>query len=387
MADSQPLENISLELVCREQGQPFRWLSKGDYTKERTLHSLLGTTPVPFRSAEMYCGRASDVVIFGKSYITDKAGRAVFLNQSHRNYYPQEFVQYYSREILNETAARPVIEQECCFLGGLSAEVRFFGHFIFEYLYRLVAFEMCGVLDRLPVVVYDGVPDSWLTFIELFGIPKDRILRIPQYPAPRFSSVWVASCANFLAVDGRQYAFWDAGIHNLRQRLIVSAAKNKPEGPKRVYLGRKDAVHRKLVNETEVWQFLASRGFQYPDFVGKSAAEQIHAVASADVIVAVTGSGGSMTQFAPYDCSIIDILPPHIVGGLGSIGFAAVIGQTYTRAPTNVAQSDQAVGINSDVEVELETLKLYVDLAIHQQQRRRAALQGGPDWGRLSKMF
>lgn len=378
MAASQPLENVSLELICREQSQPYRWLSKGDYTRGRMLQSLVGTTPVPFRSAEMYCGRVSDVVIFGKSYVTDRVGRAVFLNQSHRNYHHQEFAQYYGQEILNETAARPVIEQECCFLGGLSAELSFFGHFIFEFLYRLVAFEMCGALDRLPVAVFDTVPDSWLSFIELFGIPKERIFRVPQYPAPRFKNVWVASCPNFLAIDARQYAFWDDGIHNLRQRLIVNAAKSGPEGPKRVFLGRKGAVHRKLLNEAGVWQFLASRGFEYPDFVGKPAAEQIRAVASADVIVAVTGSGSSMTQFAPYDCSIIDILPSHIVGGLGSMGFAAVIGQTYTRAPTKVAASDQAVGINSDIEVELETMKQCVDLAMQQQQQRRAALMGGP---------
>ena len=363
MTDQQRLYNITLEQLCAEQSQPYAWLSRGDYTKVRILQSLPGPTTVNFRSAEMYCGRAIKVTIFGKSYVSDQVGRAVFTNQSHRNYHQQEFREFYNKEITDETSPRPVIAQECCFLGGFSGNLKYFGHFIFEFLYRLAAFEMCGVLNKFPVAVFDGLPDTWVSFIELFGLPKDRILKIPQYPAPYFENVWVASCPNFLGADEKGYAFWDDGIANTRQRLMGNALEGHPAGPRRVFLGRKDASHRRLINEEAVWQYLEAQGFEYPDFAGKSAAEQIRLVASADIIVSVGGSGSAMTHFAPGHCSIIEILPPHLVGGLGSYGFAAVIGQSFTRIPAKVIGEGQ-LGLSNDMEVEVEHVRLCVKRAL-----------------------
>jgi capsular polysaccharide biosynthesis protein len=219
-------------------------------------------------------------------------------------------------------------------------------------------------LGRLPVVVFDDVPEAWLSFIELYGVPRARITRIPQYPSPRFESVWVTSCPNFTVADRLRYAFWDDGIHNLRAQLILRAGENGSFGQKRVFLGRRDASYRKLANEAEAWQVLEPLGFVYPDFMGKSAAEQIRAVASADIIVSVTGSGGSMTQFAPKTCAILDIVGSNIVGGLGSKGFAAVIGQTYTRVPSRAVARQSEPAIDSDIEVDIDALGRYVNLTI-----------------------
>ncbi|MSO72605.1 MAG: glycosyltransferase family 61 protein [Rhodospirillaceae bacterium] len=368
MTDEQPLYNVGLEQLCREQGQPFTWLSKGDYTKDRLLQSLKGPVTLPFRSAEVYCGRVRDVVVFGKSYVSDRPGRAVFLNQSNRNYHPQEFLDYYNREIRYAAPPHPLVTQECCFLGGFSGELKFFGHFIFEFLYRLVAFERCGALKGLPVVVFEGVPDTWLSFLELFGVPKNRILKIPQYPAPKFDRVWVASCPNFTATDGLNYALWDDGIHTLRRELREKALGTEHLGPRRVFLGRKDARHRKLINEDEVWRFLASKGFEYPDLADKSAAEQIRSVGSAEIIVSVGGSGSAMTHFAPDDCAIIEILPSHLVGGLGSFGFAAVIGQSFTRIPAEVTDHGAKLGLSNDSEVDIGRLRETVELTLQKQR-------------------
>jgi hypothetical protein len=364
MTDPQAPHSVTLEQVCQEQAQPFVWLSRGDYTMSRTLNSLVGPRVVPsFQSAEMYCGRVQNAVIFGKCYISDKIGRAVFLNQSHRNYLRQEFIDFYEKEIAVETSARPRMAPECCYLGGFSAENKYFGHFIFEFLYRLVAFEMCGVLNKFPLAVLEGIPDGWLSFIELFGVPRDRILKVPQYPAPSFDSVWVASCPNFLARDGKHYAFWDEGIHRLRQNLLGKALDAGNPGPELVFLGRKDAAHRRLSNETEVWEYLESKGFSYPEFVGKSAAEQIRLIGSSKIVVSVGGSQSTMTHFAPKGCIIIEILPPHLVGGLGSYGFASVIGQSFTRIPAKVIGEGE-LGLANDMVVELQNVQECVELAL-----------------------
>ncbi len=362
MASLKSLKQTSLEAYCEEQGEKFYWISNEQKVLDRTLKSLVGEVRFPSQITSMYCGRVRDSVIFGKSYVIGESGRAVFLNQSHRNYSRDEFSRYYFNDIVIERLARPLIEDECCFLGGFSGQDRYFGHFIFEFLYRLVAFEMCGVLGKYPLVVFDEIPASWMSFIELYGVPRSMIIQVPQQPCPKFKAVWIASCPNFLNSDSR-YSFWDDGIHFLRKRLREKASKQFPSGPGRVFLGRKGARHRRLVNENLVWDFLSSHGFVYPDLTGEPAAEQIAAVASAEIIVSVTGSNSSMTQFAPNNVSIIDIVPPKLGGGLGSLGFAAVIGQTYTRVEANSVSSSAPSGINDDIEVDLAILSKALELA------------------------
>jgi len=360
----QGLHNISLEDLCRHQGQPYSQLSPGDSNLVRELRSLTGTVSLPYRSSAMYCGRVQNVVVFGKSYVTDQAWRGVFFRQSHRDYFPDEFVQFYKTDIVEEVRTRPVIEPECCFIGGRAP----FGHFIFEYLSRISAFSKMGLFDRLPIVVYDDVPDAWLDFLKLYGVPATNIMRIPRHPAPYFKSVWLTACPHALA-QKKEYTFWDDGIADLRTKLRANAARLLPDkkGPERLYLGRKAAAHRRVVNEDQVWECLASRGFVQLDLSGVSAAEQVQAIASAELIVSVVGSGSPMTMCAPDTSSIIEIRPKSIVGALGSLGHAAVIGQTFTSLIAEVDTGDtENQGIDQNLIVNVDKLQTAVDMAIKQ---------------------
>jgi capsular polysaccharide biosynthesis protein len=363
---SQKLVNVSLRELCRQQDQPYIQLAEGDAKKERPLHAINQTSTMPFQSTAMYCGRVKEVIIFGKSYVTDQPGRAVFIGQSHRDYETNEFIQYYTSEIASEVRPRLTIEPECCFLGGAAP----FGHYLFEYLSRLSAFEKVGVLNHLPVVVYDDFPEGWLGFIELCGVPRERIIRIPRHPSPHFKAVWVAGCPHALGAD-KHYTFWDDGVHSLRKRIgeSVTRAQAENKGAPRIYLGRRGVVHRQLLNEDAVWNVLAQRGFAWPELSGMSAAEQVCAIASAEIIVSVVGSGSPMTMFAPDTCSIIEIRPKSIVGALGSMGFASVLGQTFTTLIAEVDPTDQKnAGIDKNLIMDLELLTAYVDTAIRQQE-------------------
>ncbi len=360
------LTNVSLEDICREQGQPYYQLAAPKNIR-RQVKSLKGVTEEPYITAPMYCGRVNNVVVFGKSYVCDTPGRAVFYHQSHRNYAPEDFVQYYTSEIANG-GPHPSVKDECCFLGGFSGDTKFFGHFIFEYLYRLAAFDKCGLLAALPLAVYDTIPDGWLSFIELYGVPKERFIKVPQLPAPGFVKAWIASCPNSLSPN-LGYTYWDEGILNVRQRLIENAGATVPTGPKRIYLGRRTAKHRKLVNEDAVWQYLSGLGFEYPEFENLSAAEQIRLVSGAEIVVIVPGSGSCITNFAPADCIILEFLPPHLVGGLGPRGFSTVIGQTYERVASRIAEGTGAAGLTNDLEVELPAVIAAVERAIELKTR------------------
>lgn len=327
----------TLASYCKARKLPVVCLDPGDGNR------------LPIRRADMYCGVVEGVIIFGKSYFRQYMDNSakVFLRQSHRDNKPADFSSYYTREIVKREADNWVAE-ECCFLGGLSGEDRYFGHFIFEFLYRVHAFAMAGV-GHLPVAVYDTVPDSWLSFLRLYGV-KDFI-RIPQSPARAFRRAWITTAPCHLMADGQHYAFWDAGIRAVRQRLLDQTGPGASH--KRVFIGRKDASHRKLVNEAGVWEILKGEGFVYADVAGLGAADQIRLVRDAEVIITVGGSGSVLTHFAPATCQIIELLAPHLVGVLGSLGVAAVLGQGFSRIPTPVVGE----GLHADTVVDLRAIR------------------------------
>ena len=362
MADQKPLQlgQNSLKDVCAEQGEPFVPVSPGDNDLVRTLNSPRGPVQLPYRATAMFCGRVRDAVIFGRSYVTHKAGTAVFLGQSPRDYDVQEFANYYVGEIMLDQRPRPQITEECCYLGGLSGEVKFFGHFIHEFLYRLPAFERAGVLHKFPLVVHEEIEDEWLSFIELYGVPRERIIRVPRLPAAHYKSVWVTPCPN--VKTKATYALWDEGIHDVRRKLL---SQTEGAGADKIFIGRGNAKHRRLVNEGELWNFLKGRGFVSLDFMGMSAKEQIKLVKSAKVIVAVAGSAMVMTHFAPENCAIIELCPAHLLGGLGSLGFAGVIGQSYCRVITEVL--GEKAGLLNDMKVDMNVVRATVEDELRRQ--------------------
>ncbi len=355
------LSNITLQKLCEEQGEPYRHITSGGFDGPRKIRTIDAPMLVNFHRADMYCGRVRDVVVFGKSYVTDQPGRGVFLGQSHRDYNLNAFAQSYVEEIVAETRQNPLIEEECCFLGGAKP----FGHFIFEYLYRLPAFDVADLSKRLPVILFDDFPEEWVSFLELYGVPPQNIFRIPRYPAVRFKSVWIAPCPNALGRD-RNYRLWDDGIHKLRNTLRANALQdNHPPGPKRLFLGRKGAAHRRLLNEDALWEMLAAREFERADFVGLSAAEQVRLVANAQLIVSVVGSASPITSFAPDNCTIIEIRPPNVVGALGSFGFAVVIGQRLNWVESKILAWDSSKPpIDQDTEVDIDSVRDLVDRAL-----------------------
>ncbi len=367
--ENQPLQfgtpqlgNVTLEQVCAEQGEPYIAVSPGNKDLMRTLKTFRGDVEVPYRETAMYCGRVRDAVIFGRSYVTHKPGSGVFMGQSPRDYEAQEFADYYASEITMEQRPRPQIAEECCFLGGMTGTDKFFGHFIFEFLYRLPAFERAGLLQHLPVVVHEEIPDEWISFIELYGVPRERIIRVPRMPAAQYKSVWVTPCPFVNIVE--TYAFWDDGVHDVRRKLF---AKTSGTGPEKVFLGRLGAKHRRVVNEGQLWAALKARGFVYPDFTGLTASEQIRLVKSAKVIVNVFGSGTIMTHFAPENCAIIDLCPPHLAGGFGALGGAAVIGQIFGRIPTEVVKDKTKRKMDFDMKVDVPLISKVVDEELRRQ--------------------
>lgn len=98
-------------------------------------------------------------------------------------------------------------------------------------------------------------------------------------------------------------------------RAFASQIRNqiprRSDLPKKIYISRKKASHRKLVNEEEVEQCLHKQGFTTFDFESLPIRSQIEIVASADEIVSLHGAALAHLIFAAPNTKVVELFPEN----------------------------------------------------------------------------
>ncbi len=169
-------------------------------------------------------------------------------------------------------------------------------HWLLEVAPRVMLLRQLG-LDADWYVV-DCTSGYQKQALELMGIPAerciqphyglhlraDRLLR-PSYPG-------VTQC-EMMADTIRSNVPEVAGIPSSR----------------RIYISRKTAAHRKLVNESELEQVLKAYGFESYSFDRVSFADQVRVMRSAECIVTVHGAALANLIFARPGTRVIEICP------------------------------------------------------------------------------
>jgi capsular polysaccharide biosynthesis protein len=164
------------------------------------------------------------------------------------------------------------------------------------------------------------------------------------------------------------------------ERLIVPAMPFPPEnvpdwvcmwlralfppgkaGPEKIYLSRRGANRRRLVNEAELEVRLAGLGFTCVQPERLSVAQQVELLSAARCVVAPHGAALTNMVFAPPGAMLLELFHPqhknHCIKHL-----AAACGHYYTSVdghPSNRA-GDKEQEYSIDVSAVLETLKLGI---------------------------
>ncbi len=192
------------------------------------------------------------------------------------------------------------IDEEAILLGGNPN----FGHFLNEYMLRLPLFEMFAELRDKPILLYDYVPQRYADFMELAGIAKSRIRRIPSSRPLSCKRLWFASEPVYWRQDGAP-AFWPEPMHMLRARIMANLPKMSWGKRERIYLPRGQAVHRRLLNEEEVFKIFAQQGFRSVNLADHSAVEQMKLIVNCEALAGPLSAGLSISMLAPSDCAVL----------------------------------------------------------------------------------
>jgi len=187
-------------------------------------------------------------------------------------------------------------------------------HWIIEVLPRLFAYE--SVANDSPRLIVNSPLNHWqLESLELLGFPRRDLVELGT---------------DYLQLEKLYFPAY-IGINPycldwLRERLVTTMA---PKGkPKRVYITRRLAAKRRLVNENQIESLLHQHGFIIAELETLSFAEQVRLFAQAEIVVGPHGAGLTNMVWAPRDCKVMEIQHPDYLNVMYYL-LAEVLHQPY----------------------------------------------------------
>ncbi len=202
-----------------------------------------------------------------------------------------------------------------------------FGHWVLNHLARLALVESTPGLEGVPLVVGENIGASQLECLELMGIEDSRLLRLRGGRLARFTRLW-APMMPFCAVGPA--AFWVPGIIDFLRRRLGVPGHSAPGRPRRrLYLTRRAARWRRVLNESDLAALLARQGFEVIDPGTLTIRQQLALAADAEVIAGPFGAGMNLLLFAPADAHVIELKPLSGIPMDINPALARRIGQSY----------------------------------------------------------
>ena len=210
-----------------------------------------------------------------------------------------------------------------------------YGHFVLDALPSLLALEEAGLTASLPPIAPPLKP--WQRELITLLLGREGGVREIAAPAVRLDqAVYATSMDHFLHAP-------NALLTRVRERLVARAGPS-PLRAERVYLSRRSHAHpmRILLNELELEQALAARGFAIVRAEHLRPAEQVALCRQAKVVVGPTGAGMANALFAEPGALVID-LQPQVFPGAWVGAFGDLVGHDwwtyYVPAPAPATEA------------------------------------------------
>lgn len=178
-------------------------------------------------------------------------------------------------------------------------------HWMFDELAKIKLLFLAGIemnsIDRFVVSSYQ-LPfhkDS----LKAIGIPEEKIVESRVYPHIKAENLIVPSFTT-----ARK---WTCDF--LRTEILPEKGGEKLSNYERIYISRRNASYRRVVNETEVLEFLDKWGFKNVTLESMSVAKQALLLAGAKVVVAPHGAGLTNLVFCKEGTKVIEFMAPDAV--------------------------------------------------------------------------
>jgi hypothetical protein len=187
---------------------------------------------------------------------------------------------------------------------SVRADDRNIYHWIIETIVRLKCLEVVPELKSIPIIVREPLSQFQLATLEILGVTNQ---------------IFITNGHSFSA-DNLFYPsipspppFHSGAMQWLRKSFLRRLPELSSAKRKRLYISRCDASNRKVKNESELFSFLKTLGFEFLVMTELDPYEQIDAFRSAEFIVLPHGAAGAHLLFIPSDCRVIELHSPYFL--------------------------------------------------------------------------
>ena len=179
-------------------------------------------------------------------------------------------------------------------------------HWMFETISRIDFLYKAGFsLDTLDkIVVIDRRFSYQKETLKTLGIPDDKIIESRNYPHIHAKKLVIPS------IDQNKSMISPWACDFLRKQFLQKTHFPMKEKREIIYISRKSASLRRVINEQDVIQFLEKFGFKSICLETLSVAEQAVTFAAAKVIIAPHGAGLTNLVFCTPGTKVIEIFHP-----------------------------------------------------------------------------
>jgi hypothetical protein len=261
-------------------------------------HTTDETCPAFSKCGESYLSPKAYLCFFKNAKIVNENGVVISYDNKVFADFTSEIGKpnVYEHTVFKSYINKPQIRKECLATITSTGNTGYF-HWIFESLPRLKLLE--DVIDESDYLI---VPSDLKRFhyetLNHLGFPKEKLLKIEDGSH--------LLCENLYVPSIPWYGLSKWACDFLRESFIPD---DVAEPHKLIYISRKDALYRKIVNEEEVEEYLRSIGFEIVQMSKLPFLEQVRICAEAKVVVGPHGAGLSNTVFC-QNAKILEIFSP-----------------------------------------------------------------------------
>lgn len=145
--------------------------------------------------------------------------------------------------------------------------------------------------------------------------------------------------------------------HPFRRRLLDAvkerAGFDGSHSGRRIYLSRRDASARKLLNEDDVSAMLTYYGFETVVMTGRSVAEQIKLFAEASHIISPHGAGLANVLFCQPDAALCEFLMPSYVNwsirkmaAISEMRYGCILGREIINSDSPIMERNWMIDLD-----------------------------------------
>jgi hypothetical protein len=173
-------------------------------------------------------------------------------------------------------------------------------HWLFDILPRIQLLKKAGIFEDVDIFILPQLKhDFQKSSLSYFNVPSSKILEIEDDEAVLTDNLIVPSLPSELGTVN----LW--ALNFIRYTFLSATSNLTPH--RKIYISRKNATARRLLNESEIIEFLTGLGFEIIEAENLAFDDQVKIFSQAEIIVSPHGSGLSNIVFCNKKTKVIDL--------------------------------------------------------------------------------